>query len=259
MTNPTMIWRGLPILALGIAFAGCHLALGIEDAETLAGGGGNGGTAGTTSGCTGDAQCDDDDYCTADTCVEGSCDNAPVPDGDAPAEEQTTADCQVVRCIGGVRQNLADDTDLPTDGQECTADLCSEGTPSNPPLPAETACSQDGGILCDDDGDCVECYSNAHCDDPETCGGGGTPGACGCTPISCGPSGANLTCGYGADNGCGAALNCNNNSQDGTETDVDCGGSVSTCSVRCNVGQSCLVPSDCASGICGTNNTCESS
>jgi len=157
-----------------------------------------------------------------------------------------------------VSQSVADDADLPDDGQECTEDLCNQGTPSNPPLPAETACSQDQGVVCNGEGECVECYSNDHCTAPETCGGGGTPGACGCTPISCGPSGANLTCGYAPDDGCGSPLDCNNNAQDGTETDVDCGGSVSTCSVRCNVGQSCLVGSDCASGICGTNDTCES-
>ncbi len=250
-----LIWPGLPILALGIAFTGCHLALGIEEAEPLAGGGGSGAT--TTSGCTADAQCDDDDFCTVDTCVDGSCDHAPAPDSDAPAEEQTTGDCQVVRCVGGVLQNLGDDADLPNDGRECTDDLCNQGNPSNPPVAAETACSTDGGSVCDDDGNCVECYSNTQCTDPATCGGGGTPGVCGCTPISCGPGGANMTCGYAAADGCGSPLNCNNDVKDGDETDVDCGGDVTTCSVRCELGESCLVPSDCTSQSCGTNHTCE--
>jgi hypothetical protein len=249
MASPNrMLGWLVPLTLLGTGFVGCHLALGIEEAETLAGG--SGGTGGTTSGCTDAAQCDDDNFCTVDSCIDGSCDNPPVDDGDAPADQQTAGDCLRVQCIAGVEQDTADETDVPTDGQECTADLCTGGTPSNPVLPAETACSQDGGALCNDEGKCVECYSNAQCTTPATCGGGGTPGSCGCTPISCGPTGANLTCGFAADDGCGSALNCDNNIQDGTETDVDCGGSVATCSVRCQDGDSCVVPSDCASTNC---------
>ncbi len=45
---------------------------------------------------------------------------------------------------------------------------------------------------------------------------------------------------------------CANQILDGTETDVDCGGS---CTTKCGVGQACGVPGDCSSGIC-TGNVC---
>lgn len=48
---------------------------------------------------------------------------------------------------------------------------------------------------------------------------------------------------------------CENGEKDGTETDLDCGG---TCPVKCRDGQACVSMSDCAQGVC-TNNKCYSS
>jgi hypothetical protein len=55
-----------------------------------------------------------------------------------------------------------------------------------------------------------------------------------------------------------AAAACNDTIWDGTETDVDCGGS---CKTKCDMGKSCLSNSDCKSGTCFNNlcaatNTC---
>lgn len=55
------------------------------------------------------------------------------------------------------------------------------------------------------------------CTLPQTCGGGGTPGACGCTPTTCATEGKN--CGDIPD-GCGKTLNCG----ECTETRQTCGG-----------------------------------
>ncbi|MEZ4565386.1 MAG: hypothetical protein R2853_21930, partial [Thermomicrobiales bacterium] len=43
------------------------------------------------------------------------------------------------------------------------------------------------------------------CTQPQTCGGGGTPGVCGCTPTTCAAEGKN--CGAIPD-GCGSTLTC---------------------------------------------------
>ena len=46
---------------------------------------------------------------------------------------------------------------------------------------------------------------------------------------------------------------CQNGRKDGTETDVDCGGS---CLLKCEVGKSCLINSDCVANACRSN-VCE--
>ncbi len=60
-----------------------------------------------------------------------------------------------------------------------------------------------------------------------------------------------LTCGEGP---CG---NCDNAAKDGSETDTDCGGEISTCATRCPNGDSCMVNSDCLSGVCSDANICK--
>jgi hypothetical protein len=154
-------------------------------------------------------------------------------------------------CTNGAQHPQNDDTDLPVDGKDCTNDVCTNGNASNPPVSNGTACAQDGGKICYV-GNCVDCYDNTQCTPNDTCGGGGTPYVCGCTPTAC----DNLTCGFATDNKCdqGATLDCNNPVQDGTETDVNCGGPqppVGTCSLLCQNGKHCVDgPRDCASGVC---------
>ncbi len=47
--------------------------------------------------------------------------------------------------------------------------------------------------------------------------------------------------------------NCENGRKDGTETDIDCAGK---CSLKCAVGKSCLINSDCVTSVCRSN-VCE--
>jgi hypothetical protein len=173
-----------------------------------------------------------------------------VPDGDAPADQQAAGDCQNVVCATGVSQSEDDDGDLPVDGNSCTEDLCSSGSPSNPELAPGTACAQSTGDpgYCNDAGSCRECYSNLHCTLPQECGGGGTPWVCGCTPILC--SSIGMTCGWTNNDGCGGDLNCNDTIQNGGETDIDCGGPTTSCETRCNNGKMCNGNNDCASNNC---------
>src|SRR5262249_20069668 len=45
---------------------------------------------------------------------------------------------------------VVDDTDVPLDdGNACTSEVCTAGVGSHPVKPQGTACSQNGGVLCD--------------------------------------------------------------------------------------------------------------
>ncbi len=219
----------VPMLML---IGACHLAAGIEEATLIS----------PDDICDADGDCDDQNGCTTDTCVEGVCENTPL---DGPLEGQVAGDCQETRCEAGVSTTIADDADVPDDGSDCTLDGCADGTPTHDAVAGGTPC--EGGV-CNGDGTCTECFANVDCTSPDTCGGGGTPGVCGCTPVPCSMFG--LTCGFAAENGCGAPLDCDNATIDGDETDVDCGGNVNTCAVRCPAGRMCDDGTDCASGSC---------
>jgi hypothetical protein len=205
--------------------------------------------------CTSAAECDDKEPCTDDVCDAGTCLRTPRADGPAAAEMQKTGDCQVVRCEAGKTVVAADDADVPSDAKQCTVDACANGKPSHTPKPKDAACSENGGIRCDGKGECVECTGDQHCTKPKTCGAL-KANQCGCVPIPCANVG--LTCGFKEDDGCGKALDCNDTKQNGDETDVDCGGSISSCSQRCNTGKKCKQDNDCASVKCNqTSKMCD--
>ncbi len=228
--------------AVLILSAGCHLALGLEPAselETTT----TSSSSNTTPECTQDVQCDDDNPCTVARCVAGQCDNEAL-DSMAAAELQMPEDCKVAVCRQGVLQQDNDDGDPFDDGIPCTDDRCENGEPSNPPAAGGTTCETG---VCNGESACTECFSDMECTAPDRCGAGATPFTCGCTPDTCNVLG--LTCGN-APNGCVGALNCYTLTQNGGETDVDCGGPAATCPQRCAGSQKCSINSDCASNDC---------
>jgi hypothetical protein len=86
-----------------------------------------------------------------------------------------------------------------------TPDVCGQGSGSCTPRTVADCGSTNCGPISDGCGDTVNCGT---CTDPETCGGGGTPGQCGapvCQPNSC--NGFGFDCGSIPD-GCGNTLNC---------------------------------------------------
>ncbi|MBW2523241.1 MAG: hypothetical protein JRI23_03660, partial [Deltaproteobacteria bacterium] len=83
-----------------------------------------------------------------------------------------------------------------------------------------TECTEDGGQVCDDAGNCVECNDGSDCPDEYSCESNQ------CIPPECA-----------------------NDTQDGDETDVDCGGG--TCP-PCANGDVCLTYTDCESSFCRT-------
>ncbi len=111
--------------------------------------------------------CDDQNGCTTDTCNLGAglCEHAPL-DNVVPDDAQTAGDCKAVLCLTGAETVVADNADLPDDANPCTANVCTEGTPTNPHEALGFGCSDAGNLLatvCDDAGACVECNAPADC------------------------------------------------------------------------------------------------
>lgn len=121
----------------------------------------------------------------------------------------------------------------------CVIDPARQGKPCGDP-----------GQVCLDGGVCA-CDAES-CDAPDTCGGSGVDGACGCTPTTCIAAGAN--CGTIAD-GCGGELACgtcsNHDTCGGSGQDNVCGCAPTTCSAA---GAACgSIDSGCGSMLdCGS-------
>ena len=177
-------------------------------------------------GCTQPADCPGTDTdCHARTCTASSCGTSFTPSGTATAT-QTAGDCHKNACDGaGGVVSTVDPLDVPSDGNQCNAHLCTGGTPSTPPLAAGAACTQGGGKRCDGMGACVQCVQAADCAAASTC-----------LAHQC------------------VLLACMNGVKDGTETAVDCGGS--TCP-KCADLATCLADSDCVSGFCNASGICK--
>jgi hypothetical protein len=266
---------------LAVSMGGCEL-IATVDRSKLEGTGGTGGsgTGGTGGGCSADTDCPDPGVtCEVAACASGACGSKPADAGttcddgttagvcdgngacvqcndaadcpdtgnecvaatcdgnvcgtmnvavDTPTMTQTAGDCKVVVCDGNGSTTAAnDDTDAPDDGTACTTDSCANG--SGVHTPTTGPCTDNGGTVCADlasanAGKCVECNVDADC---TTAGEGCDVPNNNCVPIT-----------------------CMNNTQDGNETDEDCGGPV--CS-PCADNLKCLVPSDCQSGVCSGN------
>ncbi len=101
---------------------------------------------------------------------------------------------------------------------QCVSTDCSDGICEFLALEERTPCLSDTGVICSD-GVCVQCLIDLDCSDGQEC-------------IQ-----ATKTCGVG---------HCTNATQDGDETDVNCGGSC----MPCDTGNGCLAPEDCESQIC---------
>ncbi|MEZ4306625.1 MAG: hypothetical protein R3F14_01050 [Polyangiaceae bacterium] len=229
----------LAVTGLALTAAqGCNLIAGLEDVTFESGGSGGTGTGagGTTGSTTSDTEQDGCDV-TVDCqpasgeCKIPMCDSGPIcweenaPDGTAAAT-QTGGDCKKNVCQGGAVVSDNDDDDPPGDGDDCTVDLCSAGEPVTEPASAGTPCTGPAAEkVCDGTGECVECAENADCTDPLKQV---------CDSHKCVPQ------------------DCANGSLDGSETDVDCGGSCN----GCDTDQACSVDGDCFHGKCGADSKC---
>jgi hypothetical protein len=241
----------------------------------------------TAPECTVGTDCPGSDTeCAVRTCTLGVCGVSNLPA--STVLTQTAGDCKVRKCDGaGAVTNVADDSDLPDDGNACTQDLCSAGTISHPPTLAGSACSDGSKTKCNGAGVCVECVDASTCPGTDTdcnkrsC----TAGVCGFSPVSSGTATSTQVpgdCKQVQCNGSGGTTNANDDTDvpdDGNAcTDDKCSGGVATHLAyssphTCGGGKicngtacvECIVASDCSgtdtdcskracnSGVCGTS------
>jgi hypothetical protein len=146
------------VLALVLPFAGCGLPLQGLTSQPDAG-----------SPCNADGQCDDMNACTADSCVEGTCNHLVQPDGPAPSSAQTAFDCKVLQCTGGKPSTEDDPMDIQADAEDCTIDKCDNGMPFHTAKPDSTACVMGGDGLCMGGVCVIHCTDDGMCDDKNPC------------------------------------------------------------------------------------------
>jgi hypothetical protein len=152
-------------------------------------------------------------------------------------------------------------TDCPTSPTLCKVPVCAAGACAIQIATAGTACSDQGGNLCDKYGNCVSSCLDGTLDGTETdvdCGGA----YCDAARYTCQDG---KKCLVGADcldkvctgNVCQAA-SCSDGVKNGTETGVDCGGNCALLAVpqACPSGDTCYTATDCLSGECNSGNVC---
>lgn len=135
--------------------------------------------AGVCSGCTTASDCSGtSNECQTITCVSGNC-GVSFTAGGTPVSAQAPGDCKKSVCDGSGNTIVAvDDSDVGADSDQCTSDLCSNGTPSHPIAPSGTVCTMGGGSYCNNYGMCNECspgstdFQSCPCDSGPACCGG---------------------------------------------------------------------------------------
>lgn len=97
--------------------------------------------------------CNDDNQCTADICLNGTCIHVPLDPG-TPCGSPASTDCTLPDTCDGQGECLsnheANDTECTDDGNSCTNDFCLNGECSHPPEPAGTLCVDGNSCTTDD-------------------------------------------------------------------------------------------------------------
>lgn len=183
-------------------------------------GGGCDRACGAGAGCVSDADCADGFFCPTQTarCSEVSCDDDVLNGG------ETSIDCGggCPGCAGGAACNTGSDCQSLVCGDDgaCAEPACNDGQRNG----AETG--TDCGGPCQQN-----CGSGEGCERNNDCQSG-----------VCGGQG----CADGVDPCC-QPPRCNDNVQNGGESDVDCG---SLACGQCSVGESCAIGLQCNTGLC---------
>jgi hypothetical protein len=99
--------------------------------------------------------------CETPTCTGGVCGTDFVASGTA-VTDPLPGDCKASECDGnGAIADVADDQDLPDDGNECTGDACDQGVATHDPVASGAACG--ASMVCDGAGSCVGCVDASDC------------------------------------------------------------------------------------------------
>ena len=266
----------LASLVLLAATSSCTIFVGTFEQGGV--GGGSGTTGHGTGGCTTIADCDTPpNVCVIATCNGGKCGSENAPEG--VLMKNTPPDCHATTCDGMGHVTMAVDTNNPPPSTNaCLTGTCdATGKAGTTASPEGMACtSPPNGKLCDGAGQCVECVHDNECGTGQVCtpthncvGASCTDGLkdnnetdvdCGGGPFmnnpACSPCVDGKMCTTDSDcidKVCGPTMTCSPHSctdgvQNGSETDVDCGGL--DCP-KCGPTKSCLSGTDCAGGQCG--------
>lgn len=173
---------------------------------------------GSCDPCKDGQRCEQDPHCQSNVCEDGFCQEATCSD-DTKNGDESDADC------GG------DDCDKCVDGKKCEADkdcesgFCGEGTCADPSCGDDAINGSETDLNCG--GDCPTCVAGKTCDVDADC-----------ESKRCEPDADEvLVC---------APSECDDDLQNGTESDQDCGGDCDPCAD----GKRCAVGTDCASLVC---------
>jgi hypothetical protein len=119
---------------------------------------------GNCTGCTGPGDCPGTDTdCQTRSCTGTVCGFIYKQAGTA-VTMQTPNDCKQNVCNGmGAVSVTFDNMDLQDDGNECTQDGCSNGSPTHANLAAGAPCLDPAKPVCNGGGACVECVTASTC------------------------------------------------------------------------------------------------
>jgi hypothetical protein len=153
-----------------------------------------------------------DTECQARTCTSGKCGVTNAPAG-TPTSNQTAGDCQKNVCDGaGGVTSTADNSDVPADdGNPCTTEVCSNGTPAHPAKPDGTACAPPGGGTGEcQGGSCVTCLAlhDMTCTADDQCCGHATGTVCAPEDECTGGNPAGTQCCRSEGAGCSSSCDC---------------------------------------------------
>ena len=201
------------------------------------------------TGCTVDADCDDRDPCTADTCSAGACSNDPIANccGNGTCELGEDCDSCAADCISGTSSGASCGNGIceAGDGENCVtcaADCngkqngkpsgrfcCGDGGGESPVSCTDSRCTQ-GSFQCTD----VPQPGGTYCCGDNICEGDENCSSCG---VDCN-TGAEV-CDDGVDNDCNGAVDCDDAAcaTDPSCQAVDCSGFTSKQS--CNGATGC--------------------
>ena len=195
------------------------------------------GLLGSGRNCTADAQCSST-HCVDGVCCNSAC-NGQCQACDIPDSMSNLGTCQTV--MTGAPHG----TRTPCTGTGMTCGGSCQGTPTACTYPTTT-------VKCNSSCKSMSTETDFFCNGAGTCPSAGTDTVCAggfaCSGTSCLTScSTNMMCQSGYVCAAPSCTTCGNGMKDGSETDVDCGGS---CPVKCAINKTCSVAGDCANGNC---------